>query len=467
MWRKAAAASLVAAPIALAVATGVDPALGEDQSYGIYRQHPGAVQAHSLLLHWAWVLFVPGLLGLLTPIRRRGAVLARVAWVSVIIGLTTFSALMAGDLFLLALEQTLPDAQVRAVDEYFLTLGVTVAGWQWPGLIGWALSLVLTPVAAARAGVIDWWTAGAALAGTALYFAFAISPVPLCLLGPVLLIGAYGAAAWRLLHPRQTAAEPDTFGVFRHRFNRFSLYGAPLAFAAGMATVPDPTGDLADRLASPVQAQVSALLLHLGWILFVPAVLAISARAGRFTQVAAGVTVLALINFSGLMLGDSSDLAARRILGATAADRVGETMSGYASFTFGWALPSMILTLSGLVSVAIGAAVRRTVRWWSATLMTAGVTAFLAVGLGPVGVTGPLLILAGCALIARDLGRPGLEPAIGPAGPDLSAATHSTPAPSGPASPASGSAGSASTASGLSGSSGPASTASAPSGLGG
>ena len=53
MWRKAAAVCLVTAPVALAVATCVDPALGEDQGYGIYREHPGATQWHSLLLHWA------------------------------------------------------------------------------------------------------------------------------------------------------------------------------------------------------------------------------------------------------------------------------------------------------------------------------------------------------------------------------------------------------------------------------
>ncbi|MEU4422351.1 hypothetical protein AB0F81_17125 [Actinoplanes sp. NPDC024001] len=405
MWRKAAAASLVAAPIALTVATGVDPALGIPEQYGIYRQHPGAVQAHSILLHWAWVLFVPGLLGLLAPIRQRGAVLARIAWIAVIIGLTTFSALMANDFVLLALEQTLPDDQVRAVDEKFLAMSVTVAGWQWPGLIGWGLSLILTPIAAARGRVIDWWTAGAALLGMALYFAFAISPVPLCLLGPIVMIGAYGAAAWRLVRPRPAGAEPDTFGAFRRAFGQICLYAAPLSFAIGMATVPDWSGDLADSVAKPVQTQVSALFLHLAWVLFVPAVLAVAARANRFTQVAAGVAVLALINFSGLMVGDSADLAARQVLDAATADRVAEALGGLPAFTFGWALPSMVFSLLGLIAVAVGAAVSRVTRWWTAALVVAGIAAFLGLGLGPIGVTGPLLLLAGFGLIARDLRR--------------------------------------------------------------
>ncbi|MEU8239796.1 hypothetical protein AB0C07_16255 [Actinoplanes missouriensis] len=434
------AACLVTAPVLLAVATGVDPALGLTEGYGIYRQHPDGVLAHSILLHWAWVLFVPGLLALLAPVRRRGAVLARIAWIAVILGLTTFSALMANDFVLLALEQTLPDAQVAAVDERFQSLAVTIAGWQWPGLIGWGLALVLTPIAAARGRVISWWIAGAALLGTALYFAFAISPVPLCLLGPLVMTGAYGTAAVRLLRPAPPsrvstaepalrspggpAAEPDTFGAFRRRFGLFSLYAAPLTFAAGMATVPDHTGDIADSLASPVQTQISALLLHLGWLLFIPAVLLIASarpgrptRAGTFTRVAAAITVLALVNFSGLMVGDSADLAARQVLDEATATRVNDTLGGYAAFTFGWALPGMVFSLLGLIAVAAGAAASRTVRWPAAALVAAGIVAFLFLGLGPIAVTGPLLLLAGCALMAHDLNRPAALPAPAPAVP--------------------------------------------------
>ncbi|BBH71228.1 hypothetical protein ACTI_79130 [Actinoplanes sp. OR16] len=399
------AGCLVVAPILLAVATGIDPALGDDQGYGIYRQHPGAVQAHSILLHWAWVLFVPGLLGLLAPIRQRGAVPARIAWIAVIVGLTTFSALMAADFVLLALEQTLPDTQVAAVDDRFLSFTVTAAGWQWPGLIGWALSLILTPIAAARGRVIGWPTAVAALLGTALYLAFAISPVPLCLTGPVVLIGAYCFAARRLLHPHQPPAEPAVFPAFVRRFGLFSLYAAPLAFAAGMATVPDWSGDIVDAVAKPVQTQVSALLLHLGWVLFIPAVMLIASRAGRFTRVAAAVTVVALANFSGLMIGDSADLAARQVLDEATATRVSDTLGGFVPFTVGWALPGMVFSLLGLIAVAAGAAANGLTRWWHAALVAAGIVAFLTLGLGPAGVIGPLLLLAGFALTARSLTR--------------------------------------------------------------
>jgi hypothetical protein len=401
MWRRAAAVSLVTAPILLAVATGVDPALGDDQGYGIYRLHPAATQWHSVLLHWAWVLFVPGLLGLLAPIRQRGAVLARIAWCTVLLGLTTFSALMAIDFFLLALEQTLPDAQVAAVDTRFQELLPTVAGWQWPGLLGWALSLLLVPIAAARGRVITWWTAGAAVLGTALYLAFAISPVPVNLLGPVVLTGGYAMAARQLLRPRPVAAEPDSFGAFRRRVSFACLYAAPVVLGAGVVTAP--AGEPVDH---PVQTQLSALLLHLGWLLFVPAVLLVAGRGRRFTRVAAGVAVLALINFSALMVGDSAELAARQVLDAATADRVSETFGGYPVFAFGWLLPGMVLSLLGLIAVTAGAAVDRLTRWWVPVLAVAGVAAFLAVPVGPAGLAGPLLLLAAFGLLGRDLRRP-------------------------------------------------------------
>jgi hypothetical protein len=408
MWRRAAAVCLVTAPIALAVATGVDPALGDDQGYGVYRQHPDATQWHSLLLHWAWVLFVPGLLGLLAPVRRRGAVLARIAWIAVLVGLVSFSALMAIDFVLLALEQNLPNDQVEAVDKRFLGLTWTVVGWQWPGLLGWALSLLLTPIAAARARVISWWVAGAALAGTALYFMFAISEVPLNLLGPVVLTGAYGVAGWQLVRRHGAAAregEPDTFGGFRRRVGQISMYAAPLAFVIGMATVPDSSGDPAESVAEPTLTQLSAFFLHLTWLLFVPAVLAIAARAGRFTQIAAGVTVLGLINFSALLVGDSADLAARQVLDAATADRISETFGSLPLFSFGWALPGMVLGLLGLLAVTIGAAKDGLTRWWVAGIVVAGFVGFLVLGLGWTRVIGPVLVLIGFALMERDLRR--------------------------------------------------------------
>jgi hypothetical protein len=404
---------LFLAPAALAVATAVDPALGEDQGVGIYRAHPGAVQWHSVLLHWSWVLFVPVFLGLLAPIRRRGAVLARVAWCAAVFGLVTFSALMAYDLALLALEQTLPDADVTRVDETFQSMQWAVWGWQVPGLIGWAVALLLTPVAAAYAKVISWWTAGAALLGSVLYLQFAISPLPVNLAGPVVMVVAYGFAGWEAGRFRPAADEPATFGAFKDRVGRLGLVAAPIVFGAGLLTVPGLSPDIEESVRRPGLAQASALLLHLSWLLFVPGMLLLMRRGRRFTAVAAAVTAFALMHFSGLMVGDYSDLATRLTVPADLASKVTDAFGGYALFTFGWAVPAMLLSLLGLIAVPIGAAADGIVRWWVPVLTGLGVVAFLAVGVGPLSVLSPLLLLAGYGLLARALPPRPLHDATG------------------------------------------------------
>ena len=55
-------------------------------------------------------------------------------------------------------------------------------GVAWPFSVA---ALLLTPVAAAYARVISWWTAGGALLGSVLYLQFAISPLPVNLARPV------------------------------------------------------------------------------------------------------------------------------------------------------------------------------------------------------------------------------------------------------------------------------------------
>ncbi|MFC4999762.1 hypothetical protein ACFPIJ_18195 [Dactylosporangium cerinum] len=404
---------LFLAPAVLAVATAVDPALGDAQGTGVYRAHPDAIQWHSVLLHWSWVLFAPAFLGLIAPIRRRGAVLARITWCAIVFGLVTFSALMAYDLALLAMEQALPDADVTRADEAFQGMGWAEWGWQVPGLAGWAVALLLTPVTAAYAKVISWWTAGAALLGSVLYLLFAISPLPVNLAGPVVLVVAYTIAGWEVGR-FQAPAEPPVSGAFQDAVGRVCLVAAPVVFGAGLLTVPGLSPDVAAAVRHPGLAQASAFLLHLAWLLFVPGMLLLMRRGRRFTTVAAAVTAFALMHFSGLMVGDYSDLAVRLTVPADAAGKVTDAFGGYALFTFGWAVPAMVLSLLGLIAVPIGAAADGLVRWWVPVLTGLGVVAFLAVGVGPLSVLSPLLLLAGYGLLARALPPRRAAPVIEP-----------------------------------------------------
>lgn len=406
MRRYAAAACLVLAPITLAVATGVDPALGDVPEYGVYRQHADALQWHSLLLHWAWALFVPGLLGLLSPIRQRGAVLARIAWVATVVGLVTFAALMMVDFVILALEQTVPDADVARVFDTFEAMTWATIGWQVPGLLGWAVALLLAPVAAARAGVISWWAAATALAGTALYFVFVISPLPFCLIGPVVMLGGYALAAVQLVRFVPAGEERDTFRAFRHTAGVVCMYLAPLSFAVGMATIPGGTYDEQAAVDHPNAAQVSALLLHLAWVLFIPGVLTLMRLGGRFAQMAGAVAVLGLIHFSALMVGDYTDLVTRQVLGGGVAEEVVRKMDGYTTLALGWSVPSMIATVLGLLLVAVAASVDRLVGWWVPVIVFVGFVGFFIAPPAPAtAVIGPLVLLVGFAFLARGATR--------------------------------------------------------------
>ncbi|XVV12523.1 hypothetical protein ACQP2X_48385 [Actinoplanes sp. CA-131856] len=304
-------------------------------------------------------------------------------------------------------------------------------GWQVPGILGWAAALIVVPLAAARARVISWWSAGLALAGTALYLLFAISPVPLCLTGPAVLVVAYSLAARQLLAPSETASRggstvaPSETGssgwevpapsemALPRRVGLVCLVAAPLSFVVGMATVPPGSGDSSGYDDHPGLAQASAFFLHLAWVLFVPAVIAVAERGGRFTRAVGFVTVLALINFSALMLGDYIDLAARQALGDAVADRAMALTDGYGLFTLGWALPGMVLSLLGLIAVAIGAARDGLVRWWVPVLVVVGFVGFFALPFGPLAVLGPMVLVVGFGLLGAALRRtPMAEPVL-------------------------------------------------------
>jgi hypothetical protein len=56
--------------------------------------------------------------------------------------------------------------------------------------------------------------------------------------------------------------------------------------------------------------------------------------------------------------------------------------------------------------VAVSAAVDKVVRWWVPALVGLGLAAFFLLGLGALGVVGPLLLLAGFGLAASVLRRP-------------------------------------------------------------
>ncbi|MDQ7904999.1 hypothetical protein RB614_10745 [Phytohabitans sp. ZYX-F-186] len=414
--RRAGLACLVAAPILLTAATAVDPALGDVEFAAAIAADPGAARLHTLLLHWSWVLFVPGLLALLAPIRRRGRVLATIAWPAAVLGLATFAGLTLSDYFGLAVLEVTDVATFERVEDQVGGYGWLAAGWQVPGLLGWALAPLLTPLAAARAGHTGWWYPAVALPGFVLYLLFAITEPPLSLAGPVLLTVANAVLAARLWARPPAGTAEDGPAPFRRTLGVVCLIGAPLALAAGMATLPGGAFHIAaDFAADPAAAQASAFFLHLAWLLFVPAVVEVTGRltgrGWRLAQVAGAVALLGLLHFNGLMIGDYAALAAEQVLDPARVDAVTARVEGDASLSLGVAVPGMLGALLGLVLVPVAAARAGLVRWPVPVLAGAGVVAFFALTVGRVpGLVAPLLLLAAYGLLARAVAAPAAKP---------------------------------------------------------
>ncbi|BCB76153.1 hypothetical protein GCM10022251_68250 [Phytohabitans flavus] len=421
--RPAGLACLVAAPILLTAATAVDPAVGDVEFGPAIAADPGAARLHTMLLHWSWVLFVPGLLALLAPIRRRGRVLATIAWPAVVLGLTTFAGLTLSDYFGLAVLEVTDVATFERVEEQVGQYGWLAAGWQVPGLLGWALALLLTPLAAARAGHTGWWYPATAVPGFVLYLLFAIEEPPLSLAGPALLTVANVVLAARLWSPASLDGEAagEGFAAFRRTIGVVCLIGAPLALAAGMATLPGGAFHIsADFASDPAAAQASAFFLHLAWLLFIPAVIEVTGRltgrGWRFAQVAGAVALLGLLHFNGLMVGDYAGLAAEQVLDPARVEAVAARVEGYASLSLGVAMPGMLGALLGLILVPVAAARAGFVRWPVPVLAGVGVVAFFMLTVGRVpGLVAPLLLLAAYGLLARATATPaGARPESAP-----------------------------------------------------
>lgn len=440
--RRASLGCLVAASLLLVAATAADPAVGDVEFAKAIAADPDAARLHSLLLHWSWVLFVPGLLGLLAPVTRRGRVLASLAWVAVLVGLTTFAGLTLSDFFGVAVAETTDVATFHRIEEQVGGYGWLTAGWQLPGLLGWALAMLLTPVAAARARRTGWWYPALAVPGFGLYLLFAIEEPPLSLTGPVLLTAANAVVAARLWRADATGAagsgaEAEAppgagFAGFRRGVAVVSLVAAPVALGAGMAALPGGAFHLDDFSADPVAAQASAFFLHLGWLLFIPGVIELTGRVtgrGRvLAQVAGALAVLGLLHLNGLMIGDYGALAAVQVLDGQQLSAVEARTGDDVLLTVGIALPGMLGALLGLILVPLAAVRARLAGWPAALAAGLGVVAFLFLTTGRVpGLVAPALLLVGYGLLARALATGG--PAAG--GPARSVPTPQVPATAG------------------------------------
>ncbi|GIH97106.1 hypothetical protein ACFFMN_19855 [Planobispora siamensis] len=203
--RWAAGVSLVLAPLCLLLGMIVDPLEAGGNDVLGYARNPAATGISATLLHYAWVLWIPGVIGLVHLVRERGVVLANVAGAATVIGLVNFSSLMIADFFDIVLYQRLPAEQATAILQDAAQPAM-VAAWQIPGMAGSFVGLVLVAVAYARAGHAGWWFPAGTLAGIAIWLAGAGGGnAPLGYAGPVVLLAVFGVVGVAMV--RMTAEE--------------------------------------------------------------------------------------------------------------------------------------------------------------------------------------------------------------------------------------------------------------------
>jgi hypothetical protein len=186
-----------------------------------------------------------------------------------------------------------------------------------------------------------------------------------------------------------------------------SIAGAGvLIFAGFLITASDGSSATAATLrtvaAHPAQAQLSAVVLHFGYLLLIPAAFALAhlARRGvrRLTYTGLVFTVLGA-GLSGLLVSDFFELSLAQHLPLADAVRVDDAGKQYALGTL-IAKPTALAAVLGLVLLAVAVWRVGWVSWWPAVVLLVGwVVAFSNDTLLRGGV-GSGLVLVGLAALA-------------------------------------------------------------------
>jgi hypothetical protein len=179
--------------------------------------------------------------------------------------------------------------------------------------------------------------------------------------------------------PEPPRAAPGTGA--RRRAAAVSAVGAGLLTFAGFVTTPwegeQDTAKYLQALAdNEVQGQVAATFLHFGFLLMVPALLALGRmvrhRATRLGNVGLGIGLFGAIGLPGLLVVDFYGLELGKQLPIEQAVAIEEAAHGHGLATLMTA-PSGMGMFLGLLLLLVAAARARQLSWWLVPLVPAGV----------------------------------------------------------------------------------------------
>jgi hypothetical protein len=218
--------------------------------------------------------------------------------------------------------------------------------------------------------------------------------------------------------PLAATPQPVTYPVaprrgLLSRLGGVCLATGPLVLVAGMATSPPQTGRsdaayVASLADAPLQAALSANLLHYSWLLLMFGVLAciglVPGRRGRaFTAVTAVAGAIGAFQISGLLL---TDFYLIRLGNDQGYDVGAATLGGLGTSVDVWLVSAQVLAALVLPMTFLGLARARVLSWWVAPLPllafaapvlglpTAAVVAISVVGWTPAYLAARRLVLA-------------------------------------------------------------------------
>ena len=164
-------ASPILAGVLLLVATIADPGAGStgQEMNRAYAAHPGALQVHSLTLHWSYAFWGVTAFMAAAYVRGRGSVLADIGAFLGFVAMTTLPGILAVDWYDSSIGQVYGVDAVGSLHEHMDKTLWALPFFAAPGIIGLLLCLPVAAAALWRGRVVRWWSFAAAVAGTATF----------------------------------------------------------------------------------------------------------------------------------------------------------------------------------------------------------------------------------------------------------------------------------------------------------
>ena len=127
-----------------------------------YAENPGWIQASAVALRFAFAILIIPAIWLIVSVRERGAWLANVAAIFVVLGMTTLPGFLLTDFYDVAIYGQLGGDAWDRVDDRLGELPGAIFVFV-TGFVGYLLALPTALLAAWRARLLPWWPAAAIL----------------------------------------------------------------------------------------------------------------------------------------------------------------------------------------------------------------------------------------------------------------------------------------------------------------